>query len=105
MFNKTLPTIIEKGISITPLLNSNIFNYHFDFDEWPSQHTNDNKYLRPYNFSIFDVRNHYETVFFEDKFKYSQDEGSNTDSSKVFKIKYTLSLLPSFGERIESGDG
>lgn len=36
MFNNSLPDIIEKGIPITNLLKSNIFNYKFDFDEWPS---------------------------------------------------------------------
>lgn len=47
--------IVEKGINISDLLRSDILNYQFDFDKWPSQHTDDNKYLRPYNGSIFDL--------------------------------------------------
>jgi len=55
LFLKNLHMIVEKGINISDLLRSDILNYQFDFDKWPSQHTDDNKYLRPYNGSIFDL--------------------------------------------------
>lgn len=107
LFNRPLPAIIEKGINITPLLKSKIFNYTFDFDEWPSQHTDNNTQLRSYNHSIFDIRNHYRKVFHEEKFADQVNaltDNSKADSGQVYKIKYTLNLLPSFGEHIEIGD-
>ena len=36
LFLKNLPTIMQKGIYVEHLLNSNIINYTFDYDEWPS---------------------------------------------------------------------
>jgi hypothetical protein len=50
------------------LFHSNVFNYEFDFDEWPSNHTNPTEDLRPYNESIFMLRKHYTTVFPEEEY-------------------------------------
>ena len=47
------------------LLHSRILNYEFDFEEWPSMHTNDETILRPYNESIFDLRLAYDKIFTE----------------------------------------
>ena len=49
LFKKNFPIFIEKGIDVKNLLESNIFNYEFDFDDWPSTHNNDAEELRPYN--------------------------------------------------------
>lgn len=68
LFKKIMPDLIEKGISIASLMNSNVFNYEFDFDEWPATHTNSDEDLRPYNDSIFMLRKHYKTVFPEEEF-------------------------------------
>ncbi len=35
LFLKNFPTLLDKGISIKPLLDSQVFNYEFDLDEWP----------------------------------------------------------------------
>lgn len=80
LFNRPLPKIIAKGINVEPLLKSKIFNYTFDFDEWPSQHTDNTKHLRSYNGSIFDIRDHYKTVFHEDRF--ADVINSGDDSNK-----------------------
>jgi hypothetical protein len=63
MFLKNFPALLEKGIQVKPLLESNVFNYEFDLDEWPSTHINNEVYLRPYNENIFQLRKHYTTVF------------------------------------------
>lgn len=71
-----------------------------DFDEWPSQHTEKNKYMRKFDFSLYDARTKYTKVFPEDKFKdrlSSMEEHSKIDSSKVYKIEYKLVLIPCFG--------
>lgn len=97
LFNRNFTTLLEKGIEVKSLLESQIFNYEFDLDEWPSTHYNDEEYLRPYNENLFDLRKHYKTVFPEEDFR-SLDEiiesGEKLDSNKVFKIKYSLNLLP-----------
>jgi hypothetical protein len=58
-----LPLILEKGIEIAPLLNSDVFTFEFDYDEWPMTHNNDERMIRPYNYSIFAIRQHYLTTF------------------------------------------
>ena len=38
------------------LLDSKIFKFDFDFDEWPSSHTNDAELSVPYNDNLFNIR-------------------------------------------------
>lgn len=40
LFNRNFPILLEKGIEVKPLLDSNIFVFNFDLDEWPSSHFN-----------------------------------------------------------------
>jgi hypothetical protein len=61
------------GVELTPLLESEIFIYRFDLDEWPSTHTNNETTIRPYNRSIFNLRQHYLTTFPEPGFARMQD--------------------------------
>ena len=63
LFQHNLVTIINKGIKFANLLNSKVFSYEFDFDEWPSLHNHEQTYLRPYNGSIFEIRKNYKKVF------------------------------------------
>jgi len=35
MFQKTFIRLMEKGIAVHKLLDSEIFRYKIDFDEWP----------------------------------------------------------------------
>ena len=55
-------------MKVANLLASNVFYWNFDIDEWPSVHSDDGSYTRPYNGSILDIRNQYKTVFYEDRF-------------------------------------
>ena len=75
----------------------------------PGAHTNDESILRPYNESLFQIRKHYRTVFPEDEFKTLQEqkeenEGEEIDVDKVFKIKYSINILPGVGEYIIDSD-
>lgn len=62
-------------------------------------------FRRPYNESIFDLRHSYKKVFPEAEFDdLTNDDGSikdQIDSSKIFKIKYTINLLPQIGTHLE----
>lgn len=65
LFRHNLPTLMEKGIAIENLIcdESSIFKVQFDFDEWPSNHTDEDTYIRAYNASYFHVRFHYKECF------------------------------------------
>jgi hypothetical protein len=99
LFLKNLPVLVEKGIEVNNLLKSDIFRFDFDFDEWPGTHPNDSDQSRPYNESIFNIRQHYSTVFPEPEFEEATNEDGSMkdpsiDSSKIYKIKYSINLLP-----------
>lgn len=93
------------------MFDSGIFFQTFEFDEWPGTHTIPEKFIRPYTGSLFNLREGYRDVFPEKQFAPVNDaasvrdsmKGSNplpadtkiVDSSKIFKIKYSINLLPS----------
>jgi hypothetical protein len=49
LFKKNFNELINKGIRISNLINSDIFCFQFDFDEWPSTHFDKETYYQPYN--------------------------------------------------------
>lgn len=76
----------------------------FDYDAWPSIHYNDEDTIRPYNGSIFALRDSYRKVFPEQEFL-PIDLATFDSGGKVFKIRYTVNLLPQFFfGHIDSGD-
>jgi hypothetical protein len=79
-----------KGIPLSSLFHSDVFNYTFDFDEWPSSHPNDTLCSKPYVGNFFELRNKYETIFAEKEF----GEEDNIEANKLNKIKYQINLLP-----------
>jgi hypothetical protein len=95
---------MEKGININKLVcnESKIFKISFDYDDWPGNHTDDSYEIRPYNGSFFYVRDYYTEVFPEEKFE--SIEGKNVVDKQVFKIKYSINILPSIGEHVISED-
>jgi hypothetical protein len=56
LFKKNLPQIMDMGVEVQWLFDSKVFTMEFDYDEWPSTHTNDQDYMRPYNASIYSIR-------------------------------------------------
>lgn len=75
------------------LLNSQVFSFSFDYDEWPSNHKNDEECIRPFCESIFLIRQHYASVFPEPEFapvdEFEQPKDQNEpDSNRVYKIKF-----------------
>ena len=100
MITKIFPQLLEKGILIKPLLDSNVYNYQFDVDEWPSNHYNPTETVRAYNENFFLIGNDYYKVFPEKEFRSFDDLGDefkSISSGKVHKIKYSVNLLPSIG--------
>ena len=91
MFIKNIPVLMQKGVEVVSLFNSNIFCYQFDYDEWPSTHTDCEFYMRPYNESIFNLRKSYRKIFHEPKFADVTDESA--DTSKMYKVKYSINML------------
>lgn len=78
---------------MTELFKSSIFHFQFDYDEWPSTHTDCQKYMRPFNGSIFDLRKQYRSVFHEEQFEITE-ESDFIESSKLYKISYVMNMLP-----------
>lgn len=102
LFQKNFPDLLDKGLDVAGLLRSNIFCFTFDYDEWPSTHTDHQPYSRPYNGSVFDLRHSYRTVFHEDKFQSKGEADEEAiDSSKVYKVSYKINMLPMLGEYVQ----
>lgn len=106
LFSKNIPDLLEKGISLAPLFDSNIFTNTFDYDQWPGSHINNDTIIRPYNDSLFKIRYSYRQVFHEEEFQPIEDQANDDaasekiDSSKVYKIRYSVNLLPQVGFHI-----
>lgn len=56
LFFSNMHKIMEKGIPVYPLLDSNVFLLNFDFDEWPQIHLDNSHLIMPYHGSIFEIR-------------------------------------------------
>ena len=99
LFRKNFHDLVEKGISVCPLIDSKIFAQEFDFDDWPATHTEEDEISRPYNGSLFDLRYCYRQVFPEEKYAVlTNKEIEMVGKSKIFKVKYTVNLLPMLSE-------
>jgi hypothetical protein len=97
---------MEKGIEINKLIcdESMIFKIPFDFDDWPGIHTDEETLIRPYNDSYYNVKFHYKSCFPEEE--YDSIDGKDIGDSAVYKIKYSINMLPSIAEYIvEQEDG
>lgn len=96
---------MEKGITIAALLESDVFSLPFDFDDWPSSHTDKETYMRGYNNSIFQLRYDYLTIFPDIPSIFNEDDGEDVDidQNKVYKITYSINILPQIGEYIKEG--
>ena len=91
---------MEKGIPISELLQSDVFKLDFDYDEWPQTHTNYDKIIQPYNGSMFQLIDKYDQTFGEELAK---DKYRVTGKKKMYKMKYTLNILPMIGEYLQDG--
>ena len=100
LFQKNFSKLIDKGVKMARMLRSEIFSFQFDYDEWPSNHTDDKTYYRPYNDSIFDLRSKYRDVFFEDDFRDISGRETPVQSDKVYKIKYSINMLAKVSEYV-----
>ena len=95
--------LVKNGICCNKLINSHIFNFQIDFDEWPANHTCDKKVITCYNGSFFDLRYKYQNIFpnypleeFADDLEEVVDiKGkSQKKRNRDFKIKYSINCLP-----------
>jgi hypothetical protein len=85
------------------LLKSDVFNFAFDYDEWPSSHFDDTDVSKPYNGSIFDIRSRktYKSLFPEIE---DMNDEDNVDEKgrkrQMYKIRYTANLLPRLANHV-----
>jgi len=93
--------MMDKGVLMKPLLESRIYNYTFDYDEWPSISTNTARLLKPYNESIFKLRYKYKSVF-RDLWQEEEVKLSAANSKKnKTKLKRAATLK---GDIVEKND-
>lgn len=78
--------------------------HNFDYDEWPTNSTCNEFIQRPYFGSAFDIRSCFNTIFPEDKFK-EVTKKSFKKREQVYKIKYSLNLLPKAGLHVKVDSG
>ena len=89
LFENNLVQLLQNPVSsaVHNLLESEIFFFTFDFDDWPSMHTNHDEMLVPYNGTISELRFKYEEVFPELKENEIEShdvaEGAVTDSAEL----------------------
>ena len=88
---------MEKGIEVSKLFTSNIFTFTFEFEEWPATHRDLQKLIVPYNNSVFNIRESYETLFNGRL----DDNEPDVANDRYYKIKYSLNLLPFIKSRTE----
>ena len=53
LFKNNLIKIVNRGVKVAKLLQSDIFCHKFDYEYWPSTHADSRTALRVYNGSIF----------------------------------------------------
>ena len=87
LFQTNLIELIQKEVHITPLLNSDVLNYTFDYDEWPGNSSDTTKLQAPYNGSIFKMRYKYPQVF-KNHFKREVKESTKKINAKIRGQKY-----------------
>jgi hypothetical protein len=63
LFKNNFIELVEKGLELSCLIEANVFRFSFDYDEWPSTHSDEKTYLRPFNGSLFDIRTQYRNIF------------------------------------------
>jgi hypothetical protein len=93
---------MSKGIAVSHLLNSKVYCIDFDFDDWPSTHFNDEKCIRGYDGSFFQLRYKYKELFPEDRFREIEEikeygEKSQLDVTQIKQIKYSVNFLTQTG--------
>ena len=109
---------MNRGINVTPLLDSNIFNPSFDYDDWPSIHHNTDLMIVPYNDSQFHLMFMYPKLFRElwkeeqekdiaklkgeEHYVKEKDDGKKSEKVRLKKkqssITYHINLLPSVSQ-------
>ena len=94
LFKHNLIALMDKGVSVNQLFKGNIFVSEFEYDEWPGSHTELQKLIRPYNGSIFDIRNKYREVFGDIRDPEVNSDIGKKEKSKFYKIKYRLNMIP-----------
>lgn len=106
LFKSNFSKLIEMGLPLHDLLDSSVFTIHLNFDGWPDNHTDDSKMIKHYNGSYFHLRQSYSDIF-PDLEPMDQSQENQKDqkkrkrkSNRVYKIKYTINMLPSLGEHI-----
>jgi hypothetical protein len=95
---------MEKDVKLSDLFNSQVFNYTFDYDEWPSTHSVRESKSRAYNGNLFSIRDKYREIFPEPRFAVPDENQAEVKNQKIYKISYKMNILIQSGEYVEWGN-
>jgi hypothetical protein len=100
LFKDNLINMLFRGVHVEPLLESQILNFDFEYDQWANSSCEYDKVMAPYNLSILKLRFQYPSVFrvqwLEEQEDLMQSRGwLKKEKLKYRKIKYSLNILPS----------
>ena len=80
-----------------------MFKLAIDSAEWPSAHKVTSYMLKPYDGSVFDLRDNYEKVFPKVSQKDTKSILGKTASKAMYKIKYEALMVTSMSEITDDG--
>ena len=63
LFKSNLIKLINKGVKVSELLQSDIFEHKFDYELWPSTNVIGKKVQKHYNGSKYHLRDKYSEIF------------------------------------------
>lgn len=63
LFKYNFVELVQKEVTLKPLLESSIFNLNYETQEWPATSVNTKLVRAPYNQSIFKLREMYHSIF------------------------------------------
>ena len=63
LFEDNFIKLLEKGIKLAPLLQSEVFYFEFNHDEWPRVSTCGDNILAPFCGSLFHLKYKYQDIF------------------------------------------
>ena len=91
---------MHKGLSLAPLLSSNVFYKKLEFEDWPSAHSCLDKMLVPYNGSLFDMRYNYDSIYptlgdpINEEAQGGEGKEKHATSNTFYSITYRVNLIP-----------
>lgn len=102
LFRRNMRKLLMNDVACSSLLQSQIFNCHLDFDQWPVKATDPDKIIRPFNGNHLQLRSAHERVFGAPETRSCCGSNNKAESktpaknkkSQEHQVCYRLNMLP-----------